>query len=684
MSGIDRHETVVPFSPVNEYWDAYSPFSVGNGEFAFTADITGLQTFSSYYEPGIPLLTQAQWAWHTTPYSEDQYSFDYHRMARVLYSNGMRDVPYTTRPGYQNEEYDWLRKNPHKYHMGRLSFQFPGSDPVPDRKTIESPYQKLSLWEGVLTSRFTWQGETVEVRSWVHPSHDMLCLIIRTPLFEKGLKLALDFPAPFYGRTGADWDHPETHTSAITKQSESRTEILRVMDQDRYFVTLLTGKDTHVTRTKSHHFEIENDNDILGLQILFTPQPAVEDLPNLADSLRDTAAHWEKFWTTGGFIKIGGGGDQGRELQRRILLSQYLTAINCSGSLPPQETGLTMNSWYGKFHLEMHYWHAAHFALWNRPELLERSLWYYQAILPKARELAAGQGYLGARWPKMTDPSGVDSPSPIGPLLIWQQPHPIYYAELIYRARPTREVLNTYRDIVLSTAEFMADYVRWDDARKCYCLGPGMIPSQENHNARLVVNPPYELEYWAYGLNTANRWLSRLGEPENPDWTRIAAYMAPPPVSKDLYLAHERCPDTYTTLFNRDHPSMTAALGMLPGHKINPVVMEKTLDMVLNGGWQLDECWGWDFPMLAMCAARLGRPETAVRCLLFNSAKNIYLNNGHNRQADRADIPVYLPGNGGLLLACGMMAAGWDGSTEPVPGFPKDWDVQFEDILPLP
>ena len=279
---------------------------------------------------------------------------------------------------------------------------------------------------------------------------------------------------------------------------------------------------------------------------------------------------------------------------------------------------------------------------------------------------------------------GIDSPSPIGPLLIWQQTHPIYYAELIYRARPTREVLNTYRDIVLSTAEFMADYVRWDSSRNCYCLGPGMIPSQENHNARLVVNPPYELEYWAYGLNTANRWLSRLGEPENPEWTRIAAYMAPPPIGKDLYLAHERCPDTYTALFNRDHPSMTAALGMLPGRKINPVFMEKTLDMILNGGWQMEECWGWDFPMLAMCAARLGHPETAVRCLLFNSRKNIYLNNGHNRQADRADIPLYLPGNGGLLLACGMMAAGWDGSSEPVPGFPKDWDVQFEDILPLP
>ena len=63
-----------------------------------------------------------------------------------------------------------------------------------------------------------------------------------------------------------------------------------------------------------------------------------------------------------------------RELERRIVLSQYLTAIQCAGSLPPQETGLTCNSWEGKFHLEMHWWHAAHFALWDRLPLLERSL----------------------------------------------------------------------------------------------------------------------------------------------------------------------------------------------------------------------------------------------------------------------------------------------------------------------
>ena len=45
------------------------------------------------------------------------------------------------------------------------------------------------------------------------------------------------------------------------------------------------------------------------------------------------------------------------------MLSLYLQRVHAAGVLPPAETGLLANSWRGKFHLEMHWWHAAHFAL---------------------------------------------------------------------------------------------------------------------------------------------------------------------------------------------------------------------------------------------------------------------------------------------------------------------------------
>ena len=57
-------------------------------------------------------------------------------------------------------------------------------------------------------------------------------------------------------------------------------------------------------------------------------------------------------------------------------------------------------------------------------------------------------------------------------MLIWEQPHPIYYAELCYRAHPDWKTLQTYKDIVFKTAEFMADFACWSIEKNRYELGP--------------------------------------------------------------------------------------------------------------------------------------------------------------------------------------------------------------------
>lgn len=64
-NGIDRHALVSRNSPHIVAADSLGSLSVGNGEFAFTADITGLQTFPDFYRNGVPLGTQSQWGWHS-------------------------------------------------------------------------------------------------------------------------------------------------------------------------------------------------------------------------------------------------------------------------------------------------------------------------------------------------------------------------------------------------------------------------------------------------------------------------------------------------------------------------------------------------------------------------------------------------------------------------------------------
>ena len=56
---IDRRALVERHAPVLRAFDAESPFSVGNGESAFTLDVTGLQTFPDAFEKTIPLYESA-------------------------------------------------------------------------------------------------------------------------------------------------------------------------------------------------------------------------------------------------------------------------------------------------------------------------------------------------------------------------------------------------------------------------------------------------------------------------------------------------------------------------------------------------------------------------------------------------------------------------------------------------
>jgi hypothetical protein len=109
-----------------------------------------------------------------------------------------------------------------------------------------------------------------------------------------------------------------------------------------------------------------------------------------------------------------------------------------------------------------------------------------------------------------------------------------------------------------------------------------------------------------------------------------------------------------------------------------------SLNHVLQA-WDWPSTWGWDYPMLAMTATRLGEPEKAVDALFINSQKNRYLANGHNFQSSR--LPLYLPGNGGLLTAVAMMTAGWDGCPDrPSPGFPDNgkWNMRWEGLKRMP
>ncbi len=686
---INRFDLVSRHNVFINQVDSLSPLSVGNGEFAFTADITGMQTFPETYERGIPLGTQSQWAWHTFP-TDQNYTLEdvavYYETCRE------KKVPYVVqhKEGRPAEAATWLRANPQRLHLGMIGMKITNAENREiSAQDIQNPEQKLNLWTGVIDSHFEVDGMPVDVETVSRQDQDIIAFRINSPMIGTGkMKFKIQFPAADACGfcPGYRFEHPESHQSEIIEQGDNDVLIKRVLDSTQFFVQIRWGGEGKIHQREAHYFEISPEPNISGFEfsVSFYKNKRASESFDFEDAKQNSKDHWGEFWSSGGAIDFSDcTNERAHELERRIILSQYLTKIQCSGSMPPQETGLTYNSWFGKFHLEMHWWHAAHFALWGRPELMEKSLSWYFDNLENARQTAKWQGYDGVRWQKMTSPEGQSSPSNVGEFLVWQQPHIIYFAELLYRANSSKKILEKYRHLVFETADFMASFAKRDEQDGKYHLCPPLIPAQEHFKATETSDPAFELTYWAWGLETAQLWRTRLGMKPDEQWQKVIDNLAPIPEDNLYYLPTAEAVDAFTNFDKRrDHPIVVGAFGMLPNNRIEVEKMSATFDEVMRD-WDWQQTWGWDYPLLAMTATRLNKPQSAIDALFIDTQKNTFLANGHNYQDRR--LTIYLPGNGALLAALAMMTAGYTGKTISSPGFPNDgtWNIKWEGIQPL-
>ncbi len=706
---IDRFSLVTRHNLIYDHADISQVMTVGNGEIAFSADITGLQTFPESYEKTMPLTTMSNWGWHSFPNPNKYKLEDVLRPVNIRGKTEMYPIvgfPYED----DNLASNWLNENPHHFHLGQVGFILLKKDgkeaAIGDLKKIN---QKLELWGGTIYSKFELEGYPVEVITSINPQEDQLVVSVKSELTKLGqLKVRLRFPYASNQFTGADWKSPEKHQTKLVGESACQGCFQRDLDSTRYFVTVNSGQEIKFQSCEKHCFTIMPNvaSNTFSLSFNFSKNHTPKTVASVTQTQKMVKEFWKNYWTKGGVVDFSGSSDpRAAELERRIILSQYFTAIQSSGSLPPQESGLMNNSWNGKFHLEVHWIHAAHFALWGHPEMLEKSLAWYNDFLPKARKLAADHGYKGARWPKMIGPDGRESPNHINPFIIWQQPHIIYMAELCYRAKPDKITLNKYREVVIQTAEFLASYLFFDQLTQKYILGPPVMPPPEiiqygydslKRETRYITwpasetyNPCFELAYWDFGLKTAQKWLERLGLPRNKEWDYILEHLSPLPKVKNpkgqdsLYLHAANSTTLWSnTKLQIQHPSFLMAKGFLPGDKANDRDMLATLQAVMNT-WDKN-IWGTDFPMMAMTAARLHQPEKTIDALFSPSPNNNYSYMGLNN--NWRSYPVYLPSNGFLLSTIALMTAGWDGNNVFLPGFPKDgkWKVRYERVAKLP
>ena len=749
---IDRHALVTRH---NITWNEVAGhLPLGNGEFCFGADGTGLQTFAGN--------SMSHWGWHSFPLPEGWTP------ERVPPTGTFQKGRNTGRDKFPDDTEAirlWMRDNPHIMNLGRLRLMGPEGR-VLERGDITGLKRTLDLWTGVQTSHYQIAGQEVNVETCVHPSLDLVAVRIESTLVESGeLEAVLDFAYPSLQNTACvgDFNRNTGHETRVLRQSGQRLDLVRQVDAITYYASLAAGehcsvrvpkpatavKKLVITRAEygandqwadvtakvaaavegdqisqlvnfqsmgvdpakgkakrmrvtytldgqevkaevpdnqtfslsagtSNGFTVSaRGSKVMTLICAYSVTPLPASLPTCAETKRVGVARWEMHWSTGGAIDLSESKDpRWKELERRIVLSQYLMAAMSAGSWPSSEGGLMgVDWWRGRFHMEMVWWHLAHYGLWDRWNQADKALGCYQRFTPAARELAAQLGYKGLQWQKSVGPDGRTAPWDGNQVLLWKQPHPIFFAELEYRLRPTRATLDKWADIIQGTAEYMADYPTKDATTGIYHLNPVMPPSEQGITRDTV----FDLAYWRWGLDKAQEWRQRRGLAREPHWDDVRQNLAALPVVEDVFVHSADWSDTYTKRA-WEHPDPVGVLGMLPPVAgVDGETARRTVAKVWTV-WDWKRCWGWDFPWMAMAAARTGQPQIAVDALLKESPKNSYSVEGINGG-------WYLPGNGGLLYAVAMMAAGWDGCPDkPAPGFPADgsWVVKWEGLKKAP
>ncbi|MEO6977411.1 MAG: hypothetical protein ABI113_03500, partial [Mucilaginibacter sp.] len=328
VTKIDRKALVTRHNITITDKNLEGPGQVGNGHFAFGFDITGLQTFSKGAN------TMSDWGWHKFPTPNGQTPADYKGQE---WDTQGRMVRYDLPNPDQKDLAKWMIANPQRINLGRFGFILQKKDgSIAVLEDLKNPLQKLDLWTGIATSSFEVDGKTVKVTTISHPGQDAIALHVEAPDLNDGqIGFFLEFPYASHNEfgNGADWSNPDKHQTQADLKSNSAV-FHRTMDDFKFDVNLKWANGATIKNIKPHRYELmptgENHVDVV---LSFSKTPVKAALPSFAQTRLASEISWPKFWNSGGAIDLSGSKDpRWMELERRIVLSQYIMAVNEAGS----------------------------------------------------------------------------------------------------------------------------------------------------------------------------------------------------------------------------------------------------------------------------------------------------------------------------------------------------------------
>lgn len=187
---------------------------------------------------------------------------------------------------------------------------------------------------------------------------DTVGIRVSSDLLRTGaLGLFFDFPYPDVNKFDAPyvgvWNSTAKHATSL-EASENQLAIQHTLTNRYYYLIAAWHGRGQVGGPKpgTHRYSLKvAGQDSLNITASFSPEKNYSSV-SLDDLKQQSESWWRDYWTSGAFVDLTSvDSADATELQRRIILSQYLLTVNSASSLSPQESGLVNNGWYGKFHV---------------------------------------------------------------------------------------------------------------------------------------------------------------------------------------------------------------------------------------------------------------------------------------------------------------------------------------------
>ena len=251
---------------------------------------------------------------------------------------------------YNSSEPDisqWLIANPGRINLGRIGLLF-----VNKTDTVESDLgsktQMLDLYTGTIQSSFVFNGALVELTTACDSRSDSLAISIKSELLASGqLGLFFDFPYPssamFQEPVVGIWGN-STLTTSMTTTGKAAV-ITQTVDENSHYVKAswsqskgsMTGPIGAANGgANQYHFTAAGSSS-LDLTVEFRPDSDKFHDMTASKVQQNSARGWELYWAEGAFLDLTGTQNaNASELQRRVILSQYLLAVNSAAENEPQ------------------------------------------------------------------------------------------------------------------------------------------------------------------------------------------------------------------------------------------------------------------------------------------------------------------------------------------------------------